>query len=71
VIYPAAIIPERWRGLLALNPMAGLIEGFRAAFLGGPIPWSLVAVSLCVVAALFLAGAIYFRRVERRFADII
>jgi lipopolysaccharide transport system permease protein len=59
------------RAVLALNPMTGLIGAFRAAVLGGPIPWgNLAASSACAVMA-FLAGCFYFRRVEDAFADII
>jgi lipopolysaccharide transport system permease protein len=71
VIYPLTIVPEKWRWLLSLNPMAGIIDGFRSAFLGRTIAWAPVSVSLVVSMCLFLFGAVYFRRVERRFADII
>lgn len=71
VIYPPSIVPERFRPLLALNPMAGIIDGFRAAFLGRPFDWGNIAISLVVAALFFLAGAAYFRKVERRFADVI
>ncbi|MGC8669457.1 MAG: ABC transporter permease [Chthonomonadales bacterium] len=71
VIYPSKMVPGRWRWLLDLNPMSGLIEGFRAAFLGGRMDWPHIALSFAVSAALFLAGAVYFRSTERRFADII
>jgi lipopolysaccharide transport system permease protein len=71
VIYPLSIIPERWRWLLSLNPMAGLIEGFRSAFLARPLEWPHIGLSLAVSAFLFLIGAAYFRKVERSFADII
>lgn len=71
VIYPSSLVPERWRTLLALNPMAGLIDGFRAAFLGGPVDGAHVAISLGVAVLLFLAGTLYFQKVERGFADVI
>lgn len=71
VIYPPSIVPERFRPLLALNPMAGIIDGFRAAFLGTAFDWPSIAISLTVATAFFLAGAMYFRKVERRFADVI
>ena len=51
--------------------MTALIEGFRASVLGGPIPWPAVAVSSAAAAGLFLAGCLYFRKVEDDFADII
>jgi lipopolysaccharide transport system permease protein len=59
------------RALLALNPMMGLIGGFRAAALGGPIPWSQVAAAALLVGLAFCVGCLYFRKVEDRFADII
>ncbi len=71
VIYPASIVPEPWRTVLSLNPMAGLVEGFRSALLARPFAWGSLLLSSTVSLALFLAGASYFRRLERRFADII
>jgi lipopolysaccharide transport system permease protein len=68
---PDRVVPGAWKVLLPLNPAYGLIANFRAAALGGSLdPYSL-AVSLAVSAALFVAGAFYFCRVERGFADII
>ncbi|MDH7568798.1 MAG: ABC transporter permease [Armatimonadota bacterium] len=71
VIWPPSIVPDRWAWALALNPMAGIINGFRAAFLGTPFDWPRIALSLGVSVLFFLGGAAYFRRVERQFADII
>lgn len=71
VVYPASLLPEQWRWVLHLNPMAGLIEGFRSAFLGRPFDLAAIAISLVVATAIFLIGVAYFERVERRFADII
>jgi lipopolysaccharide transport system permease protein len=71
VVYPASLVPEGWRWLLYLNPMAGLIEGFRSAFLDRPFDVPALALSLGVSLVLFLIGIAYFERVERRFADII
>ena len=71
IIYPPSLVPEKWRWLLFLNPMAGLIEGFRAAFLARPLDWPPIGISLLVSIVLFLAGAAYFQQVENRFADII
>jgi lipopolysaccharide transport system permease protein len=72
VAYPASLVPERWRSLYALNPMVGVIEGFRAAFLGGPAPSAgALAASSLVAAVLVLTGAAYLRRVERTIADSI
>ena len=62
---------EILRAALALNPMTGLIGAFRSTVLGGPIPWASLAGSAAVSAAFFVAGCLYFRKVEDQFADII
>ena len=72
VAYPSTLVPERWRALYGLNPMAGVVEGFRWALLGksqGPGP--LLAVSVGAVVVLLVGGLIYFRRMESTFADIV
>jgi lipopolysaccharide transport system permease protein len=71
VPYSSKEIPEKWRLVYAINPMAGLIEGFRAALLGETIAWDTLGVSLVAAAIIFLIGLSYFRRTERRFADIV
>lgn len=70
VAYPASLVPERWRLVFGLNPMAGVVEGFRWALVGGPPPGNMIWVSLAVVAVLLFGGVRYFRHVERTFADI-
>jgi lipopolysaccharide transport system permease protein len=71
IVFPVSLVPPRWQWLLYLNPMTGLVEGFRSAFLGKPFDISGIAVSLAVAITLFAAGVAFFERVERRFADII
>ena len=71
VAYPLKIIPEKWQPVYALNPMVGIISGYRCALLGEPFRWDVLGVSFAVTVVLFLIGAFYFRRVERRFADIV
>lgn len=72
VIFPPSFVPGRWQWLFALNPMSGLIGGFRAAFLGKTsFEWDHIGLSMMVSVALFLIGAYYFRKVERGFADVI
>jgi lipopolysaccharide transport system permease protein len=71
VIYPLSIVPERWRGLLYLNPMVGVIDGFRSALLGGPFNLPAIGASAAVSIAAVWAGFSYFRRVERIVADVI
>lgn len=64
-------VPAAWRAAYAINPMAGVIAGFRAALLGEAMPWDCLIISLISATGLFLIGLSYFRRVERRFADIV
>lgn len=71
VAYPASLVPERWRPLFGLNPMAAVIEGFRWALVGGPAPGVMTLVSGLAVATTLVAGAVYFRSVEGTFADVI
>jgi lipopolysaccharide transport system permease protein len=72
VAYPSSIVPEKWRALYGLNPMAGVVEGFRWAILGTASPsWGLMAVSSLVVVVLLVSGLLYFRRLERTFADVV
>lgn len=70
VAYPASMVPERWRMLYALNPMATVVEGFRSALLGTPGPGGMAAVALVVVAAALGAGIAYFRSVEGSIIDL-
>ncbi len=72
VIYSVSDVPERWRPLLTINPMTGVIEGFRWALLGtGDPPFGALAISVAIVAVLVSTGLLYFRRMERTFADVI
>jgi lipopolysaccharide transport system permease protein len=71
VVYPASLVPESWHWVLYLNPMAGIIEGFRSVFLGRAFDVIALSISGFVALLLFLIGVAYFERVERRFADII
>jgi homopolymeric O-antigen transport system permease protein len=71
VLYSLGIIPERWRLLYAINPMAGMISGFRATVLGGPWQPAVIGVSALSALVLFVLGLRYFMNVERRFADVI
>jgi lipopolysaccharide transport system permease protein len=68
---PAADASIWVRTLVAVNPMSGLIQSFRAAIMNEPVPWSLLALSATVVGVVFVAGCLYFRRVEDAFADFI
>ncbi|MGF1567308.1 MAG: ABC transporter permease [Nodosilinea sp.] len=71
--FSSAIVPERWRLLYSLNPMVGVIDGFRWAIIGGDVSlyWPGFWLSLLLVAGLLVTGVLYFRRMERTFADVI
>jgi lipopolysaccharide transport system permease protein len=72
VVYPASIVPARWRPLLGLNPMSGVVEGFRWSLLGiGEPAAGLLGISAAVAVALLASGFFYFRRMEQTFADVI
>lgn len=71
VVYSASAIPEAYRLIYSLNPIVGVIEGFRATMLGAPIPWRFVAPGLVTTAIVLISGALYFRRMERVFVDVI
>lgn len=71
VVYPTSIVPERFQWLLALNPMAGVINGFRGALLNQPIAWDQLGISVGISVILLCASLIYYGRMEREFADVI
>ncbi len=72
IAYPSSLIPQHWRALYGLNPMAGVAEGFRWALLGtGKAPGPLLAISVLTALALLISGLYYFRRMERTFADTV
>lgn len=72
VVYSSTLVPERWRVLYALNPMVGVVEGFRWSLLGvGPGPSAMLAASAAVALAIFISGIFWFRSRERTFADAV
>lgn len=71
VAYSASLIPEKWRLLYGLNPMTGVVEGFRWALLGSGQVSGLLWVSTTIIVLLFLSGLAYFKRMEATFADVI
>jgi lipopolysaccharide transport system permease protein len=71
IIYPLSFFPARAQPWFALNPMAGIVEGFRASLLGTPIDWTLVGASWLITLALLFLGSLHFRSTERIFADIV
>jgi lipopolysaccharide transport system permease protein len=72
IVYPVSLVPEQWRWLYGLNPMAGVIEGFRWALLGQTVPdVAVMTVSTLVFFIFLIAGVMYFRHMDRQFADVI
>lgn len=72
VAYPTSLVPEKWRFLYGLNPMTGVVEGFRWALLGtSQSPGAWLGVSVVVTIALLIGGLYYFRRMEKNFADVV
>jgi len=72
VVYPASSVPEQWRVLYSINPMVGVIEGFRASLLGTTaMPWDFILVGTISAVVFFFSGLVYFRRMEKIFADVV
>jgi lipopolysaccharide transport system permease protein len=73
IVYPASMVPERWRMLYYLNPMTGVVEGFRWAMLGTvpTLPINMILLSVVVSLVVLVSGLFYFRFMERLFADMV
>ena len=71
IIYPVTFIPARWRWLITLNPLSGIIQGFRCAIFAHPFDWNAMALSTAITFLVLICAAFAFRRMEREFADII
>jgi lipopolysaccharide transport system permease protein len=72
IVYPTSIVSEKWRWILALNPLTGFIEAFRAAlFSHQPMPWGLLGISMVVTLIILVYASFAFKRLERTFADVI
>lgn len=72
IVYAVSLVPEKWRWLYGLNPMVGVIEGFRWALLGRTAPDPVVMMeSVVVLVAVIIGGLVYFRQMERQFADVL
>jgi len=71
VVWPVSLIPEKYRLLYGLYPMAGVIEGFRSSIIGvRPMPWDLILMGTASSLLIAISGALYFRRMEKVFADV-
>lgn len=71
IVYSASSIPDHYRIIYSLNPLVGIIEGFRAALLGSDIPWQFIYPGIISIVVITASGALYFRRMERVFSDVI
>ena len=71
IIYPASLMPRAWRWALALNPMTGIIEGYRSALLLRPVDWLSLGLSTVLVVTIYVVAAFHFRSMERDFADVV
>jgi lipopolysaccharide transport system permease protein len=72
IVYPLSVVPERWRALYSLNPMVGVIEGFRWALIGKSEPdVRAILGSVAVILVALVGGLVFFKRQERAFADLI
>ena len=71
VIYPASVVPEKWKWLLLINPVAGIIEGFRASLTGRPFDWLHLSISAVITFMLLVFSVYVFRRFEDTFADVV
>jgi lipopolysaccharide transport system permease protein len=71
IVYSAASVPEKYRFIYSLNPIVGVIEGYRACLLGTPIPWLFIWPGIITAAILLATGALYFKRMEHVFVDVI
>ena len=71
IVYSASSIPEQYRIIYSLNPIVGVIEGYRACLLGGPMPWLYIWPGILTAGILLISGAVYFKRMERIVVDVI
>ena len=71
IIYPSSLVPDQWRWALALNPLTGIVEGYRAALFGGALDWGMLGISTVITLVVFFSCAFVFRRMEKQFSDIV
>lgn len=71
IIYPVNMLPQKWRWVMALNPLTGIITGFRAALFGHPFDWKALFLSTVITVVMLTYSAFSFRRMEKSFADIV
>jgi lipopolysaccharide transport system permease protein len=71
IIYPTSLVPEKWRWLMALNPLSGQIEAYRSAFFGKPFDWVSLSISIIITMSILIYSAYNFKRMEKQFADLV
>jgi lipopolysaccharide transport system permease protein len=71
VVYPTKIVPEKWRWLLVINPIAAILDGFRAALAGNPIDWQQLSIAFAIILIVLIVALYVFRRAEDGFVDVI
>jgi lipopolysaccharide transport system permease protein len=71
IAYPTSVVPARWQLLYSLNPMTGIVEGFRSALLGQPFKWATLGMSAAITLGSLIYASLLFRKMEKSFADII
>ena len=71
ILYTASAIPDQYRFLYSLNPIVAVVEGFRACLLGMPMPWEFILPGSLVGVLILVFGAVYYRKMERVFVDVI
>jgi lipopolysaccharide transport system permease protein len=71
IIYPSSMVPAPWKYILIVNPLAGIIEGYRSALFGMPFHWTSLGISVFITLGLLVYSAFYFKSTERTFADIV
>jgi lipopolysaccharide transport system permease protein len=71
IVYSASTIPAKYRLIYSLNPIVGVIEGYRACLLGTPLPWSFILPGICTTVVVLISGAVYFKTMEKVFVDVI
>ena len=71
IVYPASVVPQKWRLLYSLNPVVGIVEGYRSALFGRDFDWAALGISAALTTAVLFYAALAFRRMERSFADLV
>ncbi|MEA2205870.1 MAG: lipopolysaccharide transport system permease protein [Blastocatellia bacterium] len=71
IIFPTTFLPPKWRWAMALNPLTGIIEGYRSSIFGRPVDWSALGISTLIIVLLVVYASYSFRRMEKTFADIV